>query len=226
MDLQTDSTASTGAPPLVHVVDDDENMRDALSDLLASVDLECRAYTSTEELLSAPLPERPSCLILDVRLPGDSGLDLQAQLAGRGRHLPIIFITGHGDVETCARAMKRGALEFLTKPFRDQDMLDAIASALSKDRAWRAQEARIAGIVRLAASLTRRETEVMGFVVEGLANKQIAAKMGITEVTVKLHRGNVMHKMEATSLADLVRKAGSLPGSEGSAFPAKSSTSV
>jgi len=211
MTLPFDPAATGSASPLVLIVDDDENMRDALSDLLASADIDCRSHASTEELLAAGLPDRPSCLLLDLRLPGRSGLDLQAQLGSLGERLPIIFMTGYGDVASCARAMKRGAVEFLTKPFSDDEMLEAVQLALHKDRERRGHDAQVAGIVRLADSLTRRELEVMHHVVEGLANKQIAARMGITEVTVKLHRGNVMHKMQANSLADLVRKAGSLP---------------
>jgi FixJ family two-component response regulator len=192
--------------PLVHIVDDDVNVRDALADLLASADMACRTYASTEALLASPLPERPSCLVLDVRMPGGSGLELQTQLGALGEHLPIIFMTGYGDVESCARAMKRGAVEFLTKPFRHEDMLEAIASAIARDRTRRLELARRVGVETLVGTLTRRETEVMWLVVEGLANKQIASKMGITEVTVKLHRGNVMHKMAASSIADLVKK--------------------
>jgi FixJ family two-component response regulator len=195
------------APPLVYVVDDDETVRNGLSDLLASADMECRSFASTDELLASTFPERPSCLILDLRIPGGSGLELQSKLNLAGQHLPIIFMTGYGDVDSCARAMKRGALEFFSKPFHGQAMLDAIAEALDRDRDRRALDAKLAAIVRLAETLTKRETEVMWYVVDGLANKQIAAKMGITEVTVKLHRGNVMHKMGASSIADLVRKA-------------------
>ena len=207
MIFEAAATSSTDLQPIVHVVDDDAAFRDALSDLLASADLECRTYASTEELLATPLAERPSCLILDVQMPGGSGLELQAHLNNLGEKLPIIFMTGYGDVESCARAMKRGAIEFLTKPFRQEDMLEAISIALAGDRARRVEVARRSVVERLLATLTKREAEVLWLVVEGLANKQIAKKMGIAEVTVKLHRGNVMQKMEASSLADLVRKA-------------------
>lgn len=198
-------TADTAAP-LVVIVEDDEGVRDGLQDLLRSVGLDTIAYGSTGALLAATLPDRPGCLILDVRLPGSSGLDLQAKLAGMGNRMPIIFMTGHGDIPMSVQAMKAGALDFLTKPFRDQDMLDAIAVAIERDRARRAASAGVAKLETLAATLTAREAEVMQHVVRGLLNKQIAHALGISEITVKIHRGNVMRKMGAGSVADLVRK--------------------
>lgn len=194
------------ASPLVVIVEDDEGVREGLQDLLRSVGLDTLAYGATSELLAATLPDRPGCLILDVRLPGSSGLDLQAKLAALGNRMPIIFMTGHGDIPMTVQAMKAGALDFLTKPFRDQDMLDAIAVAIERDRTRRASSAGVAELEALAATLTAREAEVMEQVVKGLLNKQIAHALGISEITVKIHRGNVMRKMEAGSVADLVRK--------------------
>lgn len=194
------------ASPLVVIVEDDEGVREGLQDLLRSVGLDTLAYGTTSELLAATLPDRPGCLILDVRLPGSSGLDLQAKLAAMGNRMPIIFMTGHGDIPMTVQAMKAGALDFLTKPFRDQDMLDAIAVAIERDRTRRALSAGVAELEALAATLTAREAEVMAHVVKGLLNKQIAYALGISEITVKIHRGNVMRKMEAGSVADLVRK--------------------
>ncbi|MGO4125676.1 response regulator transcription factor [Inquilinus sp. YAF38] len=193
--------------PLVIVVDDDEGIREALTDLLRSVGVETKSFGSTRELLDAAPTDRPGCLILDVRLPGISGLDLQAQLARNGNTRPIIFMTGHGDIPMSVRAMKAGATDFLTKPFRDQDMLDAVAAAIDKDMAQRRDAAAAKEVAALAATLTPRETEVMAAVVKGLMNKQIAGLLGISEITVKLHRGNVMRKMAVRSVADLVRKA-------------------
>ncbi|MBP2493771.1 FixJ family two-component response regulator [Methylobacterium sp. PvP062] len=194
------------ASPLVVIVEDDEGVREGLQDLLRSVGLDTLAYGATSELLAATLPDRPGCLILDVRLPGSSGLDLQAKLAAMGNRMPVIFMTGHGDIPMTVQAMKAGALDFLTKPFRDQDMLDAIAVAIERDRTRRASSAGVAELEALAATLTAREAEVMAHVVKGLLNKQIAYALGISEITVKIHRGNVMRKMEAGSVADLVRK--------------------
>ena len=194
------------ATPLVLIVDDDEAIREALTDLLRSVGIEARSFGSTKELLDTPT-DRPGCLILDVRLPGLSGLDLQAQLTRSGNTRPIIFMTGHGDIPMSVRAMKAGAMDFLTKPFRDQDMLDAVAAAIDKDMAQRQDAAAAKEVAALAATLTPRETEVMAAVVKGLMNKQIAGLLGISEITVKLHRGNVMRKMAVRSVADLVRKA-------------------
>ncbi|WP_343712190.1 response regulator transcription factor [Inquilinus sp.] len=193
--------------PLVLIVDDDEAIREALTDLLRSVGIEAKSFGSTRELLEAAPTDRPGCLILDVRLPGLSGLDLQAQLQRSGNTRPIIFMTGHGDIPMSVRAMKAGALDFLTKPFRDQDMLDAVTAAIDQDRAQRQDAAAAKQAAALAATLTPREAEVMAAVVKGLMNKQIAGQLGISEITVKLHRGNVMRKMEVRSVADLVRKA-------------------
>ncbi len=193
--------------PLVLVVDDDESIREALSDLLRSVGLEVMAFAATQALLDAKLPDRPTCLVLDVRLPGPSGLDLQSHLAKSGNSLPIVFMTGHGDIPMTVQAMKAGATDFLTKPFRDQDMLDAVIAALERDRARRREEESLQDLQALEASLTPREREVMAGVVKGLMNKQIAGDLGISEITVKLHRGSVMRKMQARSLADLVRMA-------------------
>jgi FixJ family two-component response regulator len=196
--------------PTVFVVDDDASMRDALKSLLRSVDLEVETFGSAVEFLRARLPDAPSCLVLDVRLPGVSGLDFQGELAKSGIHIPIIFVTGHGDIPMTVKAMKAGAVEFLTKPFRDQDMLDAIQVALERDRTRREQDGRLTQLKTLFGSLTSREQEVIGFVTAGLMNKQIAAEMGVSVITVKVHRGNVMRKMGAKSLTDLVRMADAL----------------
>lgn len=198
--------------PLVILVDDDAGMREALIDLFRSVGMEAMAFSSTAELMAARLPDRPGCMVLDVRLPGGSGLDLQTHLAASGNRRPVIFMTGHGDIPMTVRAMKAGAIDFLTKPFRDQDMLDAVDAAIEKDRQRRREEGAAQEVLRLAAALTPREREVMAAVVRGLMNKQIAAELGITEITVKLHRGNVMRKLNARSVADLVRKAEALAG--------------
>ncbi|MGE7418341.1 response regulator transcription factor [Methylobacterium tarhaniae] len=202
--------AGVKATPLVVIVEDDEGVREGLQDLLRSVGLDAIAFGSTGDLLAAALPDRPGCLVLDVRLPGASGLDLQSRLTATGNHLPIIFMTGHGDIPMSVRAMKAGALDFLTKPFRDQDMLDAISAAIVRDEVRRAESASTAELAGLAATLTARESEVMHHVVQGLLNKQIAHALGISEITVKIHRGNVMRKMQAGSVADLVRKAEAL----------------
>jgi FixJ family two-component response regulator len=198
--------ADAKVSPLVVIVEDDAGVREGLQDLLQSVGLDTVAFGSTRDLLAATLPDRPGCMVLDVRLPGSSGLDLQSKLVAMGNRMPIIFMTGHGDIPMSVQAMKAGALDFLTKPFRDQDMLDAIAVAIERDRARRAESAGVAELEALAATLTAREAEVMRHVVEGLLNKQIAHALGISEITVKIHRGNVMRKMAAGSVADLVRK--------------------
>ncbi|ALG74758.1 Nodulation protein W [Azospirillum thiophilum] len=192
--------------PLVLVVDDDEGMREALVDLLRSVGIEGLSFGTTAELLDAAVPDRPGCLVLDVRLPGLGGLEFQARLESLGIALPIVFMTGFADVPMSVRAMKAGAEDFLIKPFRDQDMLDAVEAAIAKDRARRRDRAVTDGVASLAASLTPREREVMAAVVKGRLNKQIAGDLGISEVTVKLHRGKVMRKMQVRSVADLVRK--------------------
>lgn len=190
---------------VVFVLDDDPSLRASLTDLLQSVQLEVRAFGSAQDLLQSEFPLGPSCLILDVRLPGLSGLDLQAELAKINNAIPIIFITGHGDVPMSVRAMKAGAIDFLTKPFRDGELLDAVAAALELDRKRRAEAKSLLELQTLFNALTSREREVMKFVVDGLLNKQIAHELVLSEITVKIHRGNVMRKMRARSLADLVR---------------------
>ena len=191
----------------VFVVDDDRSVREGLVDLIHSVGLKVEAFSSAQEFLRHKRPDTPACLVLDVRLPGTSGLDLQRQLGLSENPLPIIFITGHGDIPMSVRAMKDGAVEFLTKPFRDQDLLDAIHQAIDSDRAARELRAKTVELRRRYESLTPREREVMQLVVSGLLNKQIAGELGASEVTIKMHRGQVMHKMRAESVVELLRMA-------------------
>jgi FixJ family two-component response regulator len=190
---------------IVFVVDDDSSVREAIESLIQSVGLRVETFETAQEFLRSKRPDVPGCVVLDVRLPGLSGLDLQRELAAHGIKLPVIFITGHGDIPMSVRAMKAGALEFLTKPFRDQDLLDAIQQALERDRTARQHQMETTELREHFDSLTSREREVMGLVVSGLLNKQIAGELGTSEVTIKIHRSQVMKKMGAGSLAELVR---------------------
>jgi FixJ family two-component response regulator len=198
------------SPPVVFVIDDDASVRAALSSLVRSVGLRIEVFASASEFLAIKRTDGPSCLILDVRLPGESGLHFQAELAKANNVIPIIFITGHGDIPMSVKAMKAGAVEFLTKPFRDQDLLDAIEVALERARSRDESKKAVSELRAKFETLTFREKEVMARVTGGLLNKQVAGELGVSEVTVKVHRGNVMQKMGAKSLADLVRVADAL----------------
>jgi len=199
-----------GAEPTIIIVDDDAGIRESLEGLLRSVGLQVKALASVPEFVKDGRPEGPACLVLDVRLPGRSGLDFQRELSAANIHVPIIIITGYGDIPMSVRAIKGGAIEFLTKPFRDQDLLDAIQLGLERDRAWLENQKALADLRARFDTLTPREREVMALVVAGRLNKQIAYEIGISEITVKVHRGQVMRKMKAASLPDLARMADKL----------------
>lgn len=220
-------TGSHAASTMVYVVDDDESMRDAVGNLLRSVGLSVATFGSAQEFLAFDMPDVPSCLILDVRLKGQSGLAVQEQITASELGLPIVFMTAHGDIAMTVKAMKAGAKDFLAKPFRDQDMLDAVAHALASDEERRAANRSVADLRRCYESLTSREREVMAFVAAGLMNKQIAGELNLSEITVKIHRGQAMRKMGARSLADFVLKAEALgiKPPQGMATPSRSSRS-
>jgi FixJ family two-component response regulator len=201
---------SVGDVPTVFIIDDDAGVRESIRDLVESVDLRAESFATAQAFLASKWRDGPSCLVLDVRLPDTSGLDLQQKLSRAGVRIPIIFITGHADIPMTVKAMKSGAVEFLTKPFREQDLLDVIHRALRRDRVVREKQRRLAELQERYSLLSAREREVMSLVVSGLLNKQIAAELGASETTVKTHRGHVMQKMEAKSLPDLVRMADSL----------------
>ncbi len=215
--LRTTEDRPVDALPLVLVVDDDPDIRASLTDMFNSVGMDTLVFASTAELLKHDMPDRPSCLILDLRLPGSGGLDLQARLAQDGINIPIIFITGYADVPTSVRAMKAGALDFLPKPFREQELLDAVAEALRNDRQRRLDDSERNAVRALAASLTPREMDVLRGVARGLLNKQIAYELGITEITVKMHRSSAGRKLKSVSVADMVRKVELLSGNSGAA---------
>jgi len=203
------------APDTVIVIDDDRDVRESLGRLLRSVSLEARLYSSVDEFLGAGRPDGPTCLVLDVRLPGQGGLDFQRELSSASVRLPIVFVTGHGDIAMSVQAMKGGAVEFLTKPFREQDLLDAIRAGLDRDRGRREKDAAVAEILARFNTLTHREREVMALAVTGRLNKQIAADIGISENTVKIHRGNIIRKMDAGSLVELALMSEKLKASRG-----------
>ena len=212
MEESSPATSRTTAAEesIVYVIDDDRLMLGALNTLFRSIELGVKTFSSATEFLQHALPAVPSCLILDIRMPRLSGLDLQAELGRLGINMPVIFITGHGDVPMSVRAMKAGAVDFLTKPFRDQEMVDAVTAALQRDRKRRSEEESHSDVQARFASLTQRERQIMGLVTGGLMNKQVASKIGIADQTVKIHRGNLMRKMCAKSLADLVLMAETL----------------
>jgi FixJ family two-component response regulator len=205
----TSATTELGGPTVL-VVEDDESVRRALSNLFQSVGLEVQLFGSATDMLQGKLPATASCLVLDVRLPGLSGLDFQTELAKANIHIPIIFMSGHGDIPMTVRAMKGGAVDFLTKPFRDQDMLDAVGAAIDRDRKRRETEKLVSDLQARFETLTAREREIFAFVSSGLMNKQIAGELGLAEITVKIHRGHITRKMGAKSLAELVRQAEAL----------------
>jgi FixJ family two-component response regulator len=202
--------AASAKEPIVFIVDDDASMRRALANLFQSVGLKVEVFGSAPEMLRSKLPDVPSCLVLDIRLPGLSGLDFQTELTKANVRMPIIFMTGHGDIPMTVKAMKSGAVDFLTKPFRDQDMLDAVVTAVERDRQRRESDRVLASLQALLETLTSRERQILALVSSGLMNKQIAAELGLAEITVKIHRGHIMKKMGAKTLVDLVKKAETL----------------
>lgn len=215
------ATSRENDQPIVYVIDDDKSVRDSLEDLLASVGLRSMLFATTQDFVDSERPDAPGCLVLDVRMPGLSGLDFQEQMTKLGIYIPVVFITAHGDIPMSVRAMKAGAVEFLTKPFRDQDLLDAIQQSISRDRTWRQESGVREELQRRYASLSDGERDVMDLVVKGLLNKQIAVNLDVSEITVKVRRGQVMRKMGAESLADLVRFAERIHGADGEALDLK-----
>lgn len=203
-------SSPTTPEPVVFIVEDDPMIREALRRLFGTVGFRAQTFGSASELLQTAFPDTPNCLVLDIRLPGRSGLDLQLELSNAGVHVPIVFMTGHGDIAMSVQAMKAGAVDFLTKPFRDQEMLDAVAAAIERDRARRIDEEETSRLRAFFDSLSAREREVMALATTGLMNKQIAGELGLSDITVKIHRGHAMKKMQARTLADLVRMAETL----------------